>query len=133
MAFTKHVWDQLRATTVEQFISALERDGYARDKSAKGAVRVYLKKENQTTKRIVIHYHSGKTWGAKFLTGLIADAGWRDADLVRLWLVKKEEKKEDAVETLLVPCDCDGGLVEGKPCPICGGTRFKEVPMPPVV
>ena len=133
MAFAKRVWDQLRATKIEDFLSALERDGYTQDKASKGAVRVYLKKESAAHRRVVIHYHPNKTWGAKFLAGLIADAGWEEPDLVRLGLIDKPLHAKSALETKLVPCDCDGGMVGSNPCPLCGGTRFREIPLPPDV
>jgi predicted RNA binding protein YcfA (HicA-like mRNA interferase family) len=132
MAFTKGVWDQLRATTVEQFIVALERDGFAADPAIRGAVRVFLKPEAKGNRRVVIHYHPRKTWGAKFLKGLLDDAGWKESDLYRLGLVAPiSASRPSTLETYLVPCACNLGVLEdGSSCPECGGTRFREVPKP---
>ena len=128
MALPKPVWDQLKATTVEEFISALKRDGFEADPASTGGVLAFLKKSHGQTLRILIHYHPGKTWGPKFLKGLIEDAGWNIADLGRLGLIAKS-KEGHSVATTLIPCDCDKGLLlNGQPCPKCGGTSFCEVP-----
>ncbi len=130
MAFSKNVWDQLKATTVEEFIEALGRDGFVPDQASTGAVLAFIKPTKKESKRIVIHYHRNKTWGAKFLNGLISDAEWTLDDLIRVGLVKGEVAKPTAIpETLLVPCGCDRGVLQnGKPCPECGGSRFREIP-----
>ena len=132
MALPKQIWDQLRATPIEDFISALERDGFARDNASAGAVQAFIRKEKSGNRRVVLHYHPGKTWGAKFLKGLIDDAGWTLGDLVRLGFVTGI-KKDVPSPTVLVACDCDRGIIgDGQPCPECGGTSFREVPaLPP--
>ena len=38
MAFSKHVWNQIKATTADELIDALERDGYTKDPASKGAI-----------------------------------------------------------------------------------------------
>lgn len=138
MAFSKQVWDQLRALRIEDFIAALERDGFKPDPAASGAVQAYIRKEKPANRRIVLHYHRGKSWGAKFLKGLIDDAGWMLSDLVRLGLVsgvgarELPSPAELSLGTTLVPCGCDGGVLpSGQPCPDCGGSRFREVATPP--
>ena len=85
MSFAKNVWNQLKNTTVERLIKALEKDGWNRDIEASGGVLVFLK----GTERVTIHYHPKKTYGANLLKGLIADIGWDEDDLKRLKLVKK--------------------------------------------
>jgi len=128
MAFTKGVWDQLRATTVEQLIAALERDGFAADPACKGAVLVFIKTEAKVNRRVVVHYHPGKTWGAKFLKGLLDDIGWKENDLYRVGLITGTPPPQQNRPIYLVPCGCDGGLTStGQPCPKCGGQRFREV------
>jgi len=131
MAFSKNVWNQLKATTVEEFIDALGKDGFVPDPASSGAELAFIKQTKPENKRIVIHYHPKKTWGAKFIKGLVDDAGWkREDDLIRVGLVKREAATADAApENLLVPCACDRGvLADGRPCPECGGTRFREIP-----
>ena len=39
-------------------------------------------------KRIVIHFHPGKQYGYKLIRRLLGDAGWNDADLRRLKMIK---------------------------------------------
>jgi hypothetical protein len=130
MAFPKDVWNQLKATTVEEFIEALGKDGFVPDPASTGAVLAFIRPGKKESKRIVIHYHRNKTWGAKFLNGLISDVEWKLEDLIRLGLVKGRVAAPGVIpETLLVPCGCDRGVLpNGKPCPECGGTRFREIP-----
>jgi len=82
--YPPHIWDQLKNLTAEELISALKRDGWARDTNCK-AEHVYL---HPVRGRISIHFHPGKTYGPKLLKGLLADIGWTVADLRRLKLVK---------------------------------------------
>ena len=39
---------------------------------------------------VTIHYHPGKTYGAKLLKGLLEDIGCSTADMKRLKLIKKK-------------------------------------------
>jgi hypothetical protein len=130
MAYPRNVWNQLKATTVEEFIDALAKDNFVPDPASTGAELAFIRQEKKENKRVVIHYHRNKTWGAKFLNGLINDIGWKLEDLIRVGLVKGEVAGSGAIpETLLVPCGCDRGVLpNGKPCPECGGTRFREIP-----
>lgn len=84
MSFSKNVWNQLKNTTAERLIKALEKDGWERDEK-RGAVQVYYKPNGQ---RITIHYHPKKTYGANLLKGILSDIGWSEADLKRLKLIK---------------------------------------------
>ncbi|MGC2111150.1 MAG: type II toxin-antitoxin system HicA family toxin [Candidatus Korobacteraceae bacterium] len=87
MAFSQHVWDQLKATTADELIRALERDGYTKDPASKGAMIGYIKSSGPR-RRVVIHYHPRKTYGPALLKGLIADIGWNEHDLKRVKLIK---------------------------------------------
>lgn len=84
MNYPPHIWDQLKNLTAEEIISALKRDGWARDTACK-AEHVY---RHPVRGRVSIHFHPGKTYGPKLLKGLLADIGWTIADLRRLKLVK---------------------------------------------
>ena len=85
MAFPASVWSQLKNTTADEIISALERDDWKLEPDCKGAIQVY---RHPDTRRVAIHYHPKKTFGAKLLKGLIADIGWEEKDLKRLRLIK---------------------------------------------
>lgn len=131
MAFSQDVWNQIRATTADELIKALEADGYRPDPASSDATRSYIRYKHPQSDRIVIHYHPGKTYGPKLLKSLIADAGWKtEDDLSRVGLINLRTKPLLAA-MMTVPCGCDGGLTaNGIPCPECGGTRFKEIPAP---
>ena len=84
MTFTKLTWDQLKGLTADNLIAALVRDGWSED-MATGSIRVYRHPDGR---RVAIHYHPGKTYGRKLLTGLLSDIGWSEGDLRRLKLTK---------------------------------------------
>jgi predicted RNA binding protein YcfA (HicA-like mRNA interferase family) len=129
MAFSQDAWNQIRATTADELIAALEADGYYKDPAGHDATIAYIKPGYPTSDRVVIHYHPGKTYSPKFLRGLLTDAGWTtEDDLVRVGLVKRKVQRV-VIPTNLVACGCDNGLTaSGAPCPECGGTRYKEIP-----
>lgn len=83
MALPAHVWDQLKNVTAGELIKALVRDDWKEDTKG-GSQHIYWK----NGKRVSIHFHSGKTYGAKMLQGLLSDIGWTTEDLKRLKLVK---------------------------------------------
>jgi predicted RNA binding protein YcfA (HicA-like mRNA interferase family) len=83
VAYDANVWRQLKNTTVEQFIAALKKDGWT-DEEKGGGRRCFVK----GSLRVVVHYHPGKTWGAKFLKGLLDDTRWTLDDLRRLKFIK---------------------------------------------
>jgi len=87
MAFPQHVWRQLKSVTADEIIAALKRDDYKQDPSGKDATIAYIK-EGAPNRRIVIHYHPGKTYGPKLLTALLDDIGWTEQDMRRLKLIK---------------------------------------------
>ena len=130
MAFSKNVWDQVKAATADDLVSALKRDGYRLDPASKGAIHTYIKATPAGNRRVGIHWHPQKSYGAKLLQGLLTDLGWNtDADLQRVGLIKGIRKGEKPVALMLVPCLlCDHGIVHGNmPCPACGGSGHQEV------
>jgi predicted RNA binding protein YcfA (HicA-like mRNA interferase family) len=84
VSFSASCWDQLRSITVEDLIRALERDGW-RQEPGKGSIRIYYKGPSQ---RVSVHFHPGKTFGAKLLKGLLADIGWSEQQMRDLKLIK---------------------------------------------
>lgn len=89
MALAQSVWNQLRNCTADHLIRALKADGWEEDIN-RGATRAFRRLvDEQTVRRVVIHYHPKKTYGAKLLKGLIEDTGWNSDDLKRLKLIKK--------------------------------------------
>ena len=88
------VWQQLKARTAKEFIRALRKDGWVKEKQRrKGKAPLAFVKEfhNGTVRRrVVIHYHPKKTYGVRLLKGLIRDIGWSEDDLKRLKLIKRQ-------------------------------------------
>ena len=92
MALSRSVWDQLKAKTADDLIRALTKDGWV-EEDRRGATRGFLKDTrngNGGRQRVVVHYHPGKTYGANLLKALVQSAGWTEADLKRLKLIKKK-------------------------------------------
>jgi len=87
MAFPPNVWSQLKNLTAKEIIDALTKDGWQQDPASKGAILAYIKK-GPPNKRITIHYHPKKTYGAKLLTSLLEDIGWSEEDMRRLKIIK---------------------------------------------
>jgi len=89
MAFSKNVWNQVKNLTKDDFRDALIRDGWTRDPASRDATITYIKPiPSGGDQRIVIHYHPGEICGPKIIKALIEDAGWTEADLRRLKLIK---------------------------------------------
>jgi len=84
MKYSQNVWNQLKNKSPKDLMSALEKDGAICDVT-RGAVQVYRYSDGR---RITIHYHPNKTYGPKFIKGLIDDIGWTEDDLRRLKLIK---------------------------------------------
>lgn len=84
MTWPSHVWDQLKNVTADALVSALERDGWTYD-SGRGAQRVYRKAPGRL---VSIHYHPHKDYHARMLHSLFDQAGWSEADLRRLKLIR---------------------------------------------
>jgi predicted RNA binding protein YcfA (HicA-like mRNA interferase family) len=87
LAFSSDVWNQIKNLTADEIISALLRDGWAKDPSSKGAIIAFIKK-GPINRRITIHYHPKKTYGPGLPKGLIQDIGWTETDMKRLRLIK---------------------------------------------
>jgi len=87
MTFPKGVWDQLKGLHVEDLQKALQKDGFELEES-QGATLAYYRPSDG--RRVVVHYHPKKTFGAKILKGLFDDAGWDIDDFKRLKLIKKK-------------------------------------------
>ena len=77
MAFSRNVWNQLKNLTAKKIITALERDGWVREITG-GATLAFYK---EPRRRIVIHYHPNKTYGPKFLKGILEDIGWTEKEM----------------------------------------------------
>ncbi|MBA7564681.1 hypothetical protein ES708_06348 [subsurface metagenome] len=84
MKYPKDVWEQLKNKTPREFMSALGKDG-ARYEETRGATMAYRYPDGR---RVVIHFHSGKTYGARWTKQLVKGIGWTISDLKRLKLIK---------------------------------------------
>ena len=84
MALPKSIWNQLKNLTAGDLIKALKADGWEEDVKI-GAKRAFRKGSGR---RVVIHYHPGKTYGARLLKALIEEIGWTLDDLKSLKLIK---------------------------------------------
>jgi predicted RNA binding protein YcfA (HicA-like mRNA interferase family) len=85
------VWRQLKALSADDFIRALEKDGWVRDGTASRSV-AFIK--NAT--RLTVHYHPQKEYGDKLLKVLLEKTGWSVDDLVRLKLVKLRGQRDSS-------------------------------------
>ena len=86
MVFPGNIWDQLKNLTAGDLAKALKKDGWTRD--TRGGSQYIYRKVSLSPKRVSIHFHPGKTYGAKMLSGLLGDIGWTEDDLRRLKLIK---------------------------------------------
>lgn len=84
MKYSKNVWQQLKNKSPKDFMSALKKDG-AQYEETRGATMAF---RYPSGKRVVIHFHSGKTYGSEWTKRLVEDIGWSINDLKRLKLVK---------------------------------------------
>ena len=83
MSYPKHVWAQVKNVTADGLIKALERAGWACDMKG-GSMRIYLSDDGR---RVSIHYHPGKTYGAKMLQALLDDIGWSESEMRKYKLI----------------------------------------------
>ena len=75
---------QLRNTSVQELVRALERDGFSYRRT-RGGSRVYRHPDGR---RAVIHYHRGSdTLPIGTLRSVLSGAGWTEDDLRRLGLI----------------------------------------------
>jgi len=86
MAYPGHVWAQLRNLTARDLSGALHRDGWVRD--TKGGSQYVYRKAGDPPRRVSIHMHPGKTYGAKMLQAVLEDIGWSIEDLRRVKLIR---------------------------------------------
>jgi len=84
MKYSKNVWQQLKNKSPKDYMSALEKDG-AQYEETRGATMAFRYPDGR---RVVIHYHADKTYGARWTKLLIEDIGWTIDDLKRLKLIK---------------------------------------------
>ena len=81
--YPKQIWDQLKGITIQQFRSALLKDGWELVRS-KGARITYVKNDQVIT----LHMHPKKTMGPSLLKQLLEQTRWDARDLKRLKLIK---------------------------------------------
>lgn len=84
MKYPKNIWNQLKNKSPKDFMSALEKDGALLD-ITRNAIFSYRYPDSR---RITIHYHPNKSYGPKFIKGLLENIGWNEDDLRRLKLIK---------------------------------------------
>ncbi len=84
MKYPAHLWKQIKNVTARELIAALQKDGWTLD-AGSGAQQVYRAEDGR---RVSIHYHSHKTYGAKLLKALLEDIGWTARDMQKLKLIK---------------------------------------------
>jgi predicted RNA binding protein YcfA (HicA-like mRNA interferase family) len=77
-------WRQIKNVTTNKLIRALEKDGWVQDET-RGAVLVYRHPDGR---RVTVHYHPSKTYGANLLKALLDDIGWTEDDMRRLKLIR---------------------------------------------
>lgn len=85
MKYSRNTWIQIRIMCIEQWIHALEKDGYELDESSDSKL---IYRHPVKKKRIVMHYHPKKIFSEKILEGLLNDIGWTEKDMKRLKLIK---------------------------------------------
>lgn len=79
-----HLLQQLRNTSVQTLMRALERDGFTYRRT-RGAGRVYRHSDGR---RVVMHYHHGSdTLPIGTLRNVLEATGWAEGDLRRLDLI----------------------------------------------
>jgi predicted RNA binding protein YcfA (HicA-like mRNA interferase family) len=87
-AFSREVFDRLKNISKQDFIKALERDGFLRDvESRQGAILVYRHPDGR---RVTVHWHPKTGFGRERLHKMLAATRWgtRD-DLVRVGIIKR--------------------------------------------
>ena len=81
------MWGQLKGITAGELTSAVKRDGWSLD-SSRGSIHVWTKVVNGERRRVSIHIHPQKTFGANMLKGLLDAIGWTEEELRNLKLIK---------------------------------------------
>ena len=84
--YSKNVWNQLKAITCDEFISALERDNWLFE-GTRGAVHAYRHPDGR---RVTVHRHpSGDGYRPSLLKAQLEATEWTVEDLKRLKLIKR--------------------------------------------
>jgi predicted RNA binding protein YcfA (HicA-like mRNA interferase family) len=74
----------LRNVSAREIISALVRDGFARDRGD-GSHQIYYHPDGR---RVTVTFHGpGRTFARKTLVSMIKQTGWTEEDLKRLKLI----------------------------------------------
>ena len=86
--FPKDIFDRLKNISKQEFIKALEKDGFVRDvESRQGAILVYW---HPNGRRVTVHWHPKTGFGRDQLKKMLAAANWSTReDLVRVGIIKK--------------------------------------------
>ncbi len=84
MSYSSNAWGQLKNKTCDEIIAALTKDGWTRD-SSMGSQQIFRKGPG---KRVSIHFHPKKTYGAALLKGLLNDIGWTEDEMRTLKFIK---------------------------------------------
>jgi len=84
MNYSSNAWDQIRNKTCEEIIAALSKDGWQKD-SSRGSQQIFRK---ATGRMVSIHFHPGKTYGARLLRALLDDIGWTEDEMRHLKFIK---------------------------------------------
>ncbi len=84
MSYPSHIWAQLKSITAAELIAALKRDGWECD-MAGGSIQIF--RHPSDGRRVSVHFHPKKTFGARLLKELLADIGWSEADMKRIKLL----------------------------------------------
>ena len=85
MKFQKNVWEQLKAKTANDILSALEKDGFTLDAKVK-TERIYRHPDGR---RVSIHYHTGgECYGRSLLKALVKATGWSEDNMRSLKFIK---------------------------------------------
>jgi predicted RNA binding protein YcfA (HicA-like mRNA interferase family) len=79
-----NIWAQLKNMTADDFINALEKDGWIYRGGSGSSSRVYTKDQHMVS----IHYHSHQGYGPDQLRDIFKDTGWTEQDLKKLKLIK---------------------------------------------
>ena len=87
---SKNAWNQLKALTAKDLISALEKDPNWEFKEVRNnKYAFYNPNMPPTMQEIVIHYHPKKGgYGPSLMKSLIGMIGWTEEDLKKLKLIK---------------------------------------------
>ena len=69
MNYPQNVWDQLNNTTVEKLMKTLQKDGWEKGNPTGARIPYRKAMDNGEVRRVVIHYHTKKTYGQRTAQG----------------------------------------------------------------